>query len=800
MLNSLGILFVIVVLITEVEASHSPIVNETRHAAAVLADWRVEEFATHITIMLFLICVIMLRIIYQRLHGYTTWIPESFVLLVAGSLFGAILRTASLSISWTLTPNLFFTYLLPPIVLDSAYAMYNRTITDYMCAIMLFAVVGTILNFILIALFMYGLYLTGAFGSMSIMFDLKSFLLFSSFITAVDPVAVLATFQDIGVNLGLYYMVFGESLFNDAVTVVLYQVISSFAGLKEITGHHIFYAGLSFFTVSFGGLTIGFVIGILTCFLTRVESPLGSGVVLILGYFSYILGDCLGWSGIISMITCGLIQTAYAFHNISRVQGVVVRRVTKVAAEISEAVIFLFIGLEIVARDFEWQTGFCLWALIACLLARTIVILILANLFNQGSEYQSKISATEQVILIYGGLRGAVCFCLAVLIKPHYFIHDGEYKRHMYITATLFIILFTIIAMGMTIKPLVGWLHVPMRKEQTLSLFQQLHEHILDEALSAVETIIGKKGRNVVRDMFYDIDDRYIRRILQRDPETHDQKIVQLYEKIALKLHYATMQPAKSELHLNHLPEPIKMRFTASKFSTANEHASLHGSTDILQGNMPKSFNQTRISELISSNEPIDDASSSISLSRPHNVNPWVCCRRFTRTITADSTELDGAYATDCTSIQSLDTLNMRRYFRSSRYTSMSGPGKRLPEFFDYFIELLMSKTMLATKMERQAIPTHKNADETNGLQPATTLVMGQPRRKRIRLRPWDVLLCCSTSVDPSSLASEYNTTPSPLSNILADYLLTRDELQQPSQSSYWKMDQSKARQSRLDL
>ncbi|KAF8567133.1 hypothetical protein P879_07573 [Paragonimus westermani] len=723
---SVIVALVLGVLMDFYRASHSPIINRTRHAAAVLADWRVEEFSTHITIMLFLVCVIMLRIIYQRLHDYTTWIPESFVLLIAGSLFGAILRSASISISWTLTPSLFFTYLLPPIVLDSAYAMYNRTITDYMCAIMLFAVIGTIMNFILIALFMYGLYVTGAFGSMSIVFDLKSFLLFSSFITAVDPVAVLTTFQDIGVNLGLYYMVFGESLFNDAVTVVLYQVISSFAGLKEITGHHIFYAGLSFFTVSFGGLTIGVVIGILTCFLTRVESPLGSGVVLILGYFSYILGDCLGWSGIISMIACGLIQTAYAFHNISRVQGIVVRRVTKVAAEISEAVIFLFIGLEIVARDFEWQTGFCIWALIACLLARTIVILILANLFNQASEYQSKISTTEQVILIYGGLRGAVCFCLAILIKPHYFIHDGEYKRHMYITATLFIILFTIIAMGMTIKPLVNWLHVPMRKEQTLSLFQQLHEHILDEALSAVETIIGKKGRNVVRDIFYDIDDRYIRRLLQRDPETHDQKIVQLYEKIALKLHYATMQPAKSELHLNHLPEPIKMRFTASKFSTANVLASLHESADILQGNMPKRFNQTQISELISSNELIDDASSSISPSHPHTVSrPWICCKRFARTTITDSTELDGAYANDCTNIQSLNTPNMRRYFRSSRYPSMFGPRKRLPEFLDHFVEVLMSKTVLATKTENQAIPAQKSTVETNRLQPTTTLVVG---------------------------------------------------------------------------
>ena len=65
-------------------------------------------------------------------------------------------------------------------------------------------------------------------------------------------VAVLAIFEEIHVNIGLYFLVFGESLFNDGVTVVLYNTMISLVNMTHIPGTQIAMAILSFFCVVLG--------------------------------------------------------------------------------------------------------------------------------------------------------------------------------------------------------------------------------------------------------------------------------------------------------------------------------------------------------------------------------------------------------------------------------------------------------------------------------------------------------------------------------------------------------------------
>ncbi|TGZ68184.1 hypothetical protein CRM22_004394 [Opisthorchis felineus] len=799
-----------------------------RHAANVLASWHFQEFETHITILIFLLCVILLRMIYEHLASSTTWIPESFVHLLAGVIFGSVLRLTTAqrgSIKWELTPSLFFHYLLPPIVLDSAYCMYNRAITEYIGAIITFAVFGSILNSILTATLMWTMYVCGAYGPFNIKLGFKSFLLFSTIISAVDPVAVLATLQEIRVELGLYYTVFGESLFNDAVIVALYGTIASFAHLEQVTATQVMYAVLSLFTVSIGGLVIGALFGVMTCLATRGQSNFGAVLVLTISYFSYIMGDCLGWSGLMALICCGLIQTAYAFHNLNQVSVVVVRKVTKITAEISESVIFLFVGLELVSRPFEWHTGFCLWALTACLLSRAITVLILANLLNFFSDQYDRISLTQQVTLIYGGLRGAVCFCLAVLVEEHYFRTDGEYKRSLFITATMFIIFFTIIFMGTTIRPLITWMRIPLQREEKLSLFHQLNEHILDESLCAVETILDRKGRNRVRDWFYDIDDRYIRKWLQRDPETHNQKIVKLYEQIALKLHYAMMQPAKSELHLDKIPDGIKLHYTPVG-GPAKLPESILSAEEQQISRIIHSPARTRKFDSVSSVIcPEEEFPSRMTkMVRPtvnwmRNFARWKLCGR------GQEVDLNRASMTERFSVigTGVDNVaNIRKYLRSSRVESFISTSTAQHPFMDNLVDILVSKTLIASKTDDQGNIINSStfhggrqtlvstADHTYlGLNGTDTDVPAlRPRRRRcssiftgrrIRSRMFDCLWCVSNSGIPAQ-PTAHGLATSVASRNISQFFLTQEEPAQLHSIQQRRIAARQIRQSILEV
>lgn len=148
-------------------------------------------------------------------------VPESCLLIVVGLLVGGLIELAGEKVPPVLDSRLFFLCLLPPIILDAGYFLPIRPFMENLGTILMFAVVGTLWNAFFIGGLLYAVCQIQPDNPSSLhQLELLPCLLFGSIISAVDPVAVLAVFEEIHINELLHILVFGESLLNDAVTVV----------------------------------------------------------------------------------------------------------------------------------------------------------------------------------------------------------------------------------------------------------------------------------------------------------------------------------------------------------------------------------------------------------------------------------------------------------------------------------------------------------------------------------------------------------------------------------------------------
>ena len=122
--------------------------------------------------------------------------------------------------------TIFFLYLVPPILFESGYSLNQRDFFRNFTAIILFAVVGTVISSIVAGMGLFYLASAGLFNGINTDSP-KEGLLFGTLLSATDTVATIAVLRQMGVEPQLYALIFGESVLNDAVAVVLFQTLSS---------------------------------------------------------------------------------------------------------------------------------------------------------------------------------------------------------------------------------------------------------------------------------------------------------------------------------------------------------------------------------------------------------------------------------------------------------------------------------------------------------------------------------------------------------------------------------------------
>ncbi|XP_043073664.1 sodium/hydrogen exchanger 3.1 [Puntigrus tetrazona] len=426
-------------------------------------------------------------------HHVTSVIPESALLIILGFLLGGIVWGADKAQTFRLRPPTFFYYLLPQIILDASYFMPNKLFFSNLGAILIYAIFGTCWNAATVGLSLWGCYEAGVMGPLDI--GLLQFLLFGSLIAAVDPVAVIAVFEEVHVNEVLFILVFGESLLNDGVTVVLYNVFDAFVTLggPSIDAAEISKGIFSFVVVAFGGSFLGVVFAILLSLLTRCTKHIQiieAGFIFVVGYLAYLTADMLSLSAILSVTFCGICCQKYVNANMDEKSVTTVRHAMKVLANGSETMIFVFLGVTAIDTEiWVWNTGFILLTLLFVFIYRIIGVFLLTWMLNKFRLVP--IEVIDQVVMSYGGLRGAVAYGLAAMLDK-----EKIPEKNLIISTTLIVVYFTVILQGITMKPLVQWLKVKRAAHSDLKLIEKLNNRAFDHILAAVEDICGRIGDN----------------------------------------------------------------------------------------------------------------------------------------------------------------------------------------------------------------------------------------------------------------------------------------------------------------
>ncbi|KAM5317098.1 sodium/hydrogen exchanger 2 isoform 1-T1 [Glossophaga mutica] len=479
-------------------------------------------------ITLWILLASLAKIGFHLYHKLPTIVPESCLLIMVGLLLGGIIFGVDEKSPPAMKTDVFFLYLLPPIVLDAGYFMPTRPFFENIGTIFWYAVVGTLWNSIGIGVSLFGICQIEAFGLSDI--TLLQNLLFGSLISAVDPVAVLAVFENIHVNEQLYILVFGESLLNDAVTVVLYNLFKSFCLMKTIETIDIFAGIANFFVVGIGGVLIGIFLGFIAAFTTRfthnirVIEPL---FVFLYSYLSYITAEMFHLSGIMAITACAMTMNKYVEENVSQKSYTTIKYFMKMLSSVSETLIFIFMGVSTVGKNHEWNWAFVCFTLAFCLIWRALGVFVLTQAINWFRTIP--LTFKDQFIIAYGGLRGAICFALVFLLPAAVFP-----RKKLFITATIVVIFFTVFILGITIRPLVEFLDVKRANKKQQAVSEEIHCRFFDHVKTGIEDVCGHWGHNFWRDKFKKFDDKYLRKLLIRENQPKS-SIVSLYKKLEIK-------------------------------------------------------------------------------------------------------------------------------------------------------------------------------------------------------------------------------------------------------------------------
>jgi CPA1 family monovalent cation:H+ antiporter len=382
-------------------------------------------------------------------------IPYTVALVAAGLVLGASRAVEAPH----LTRELLYALVLPGLLFEAAFHIDLRDFRRNQLAIYTLAVPGVAASIGLTALILMAA--TSATHFVTPV-DFRTALVFGSLIAATDPIAVTGLFGSLGAPRRLRLLVEGESLLNDGTSIVLFGLILGVVEGGSVSGGILF----DFVRVVGTGLVTGVVVGGIASRLIRlIDDPMIEiTLTTISAYGSFLLAELLGGSGVIGTVAAGMLSGNYAARTgMSASTRIAVETFWEYVAFALNSIVFLLIGLEIRIDGLLESWKPIVFAYLAVLAARAVVVFGVSGLLRRTRE---RIPWSWSAVLSWAGLRGALSMVLVLGLQrdfPH---------RELLVTITFGVVLLTIGVQGLTMSPLLGWLSLvgmsPSRKKYEL--------------------------------------------------------------------------------------------------------------------------------------------------------------------------------------------------------------------------------------------------------------------------------------------------------------------------------------------
>ncbi|XP_054453086.1 sodium/hydrogen exchanger 6a [Anoplopoma fimbria] len=350
----------------------------------------------------------------------------------------------------TFDPEVFFNILLPPIIFHAGYSLKRRHFFRNMGSILAYAFMGTVVSCFVIGLLMYGcVVLMKQVGQLAEDFFFTDCLFFGAIVSATDPVTVLAIFNELQVDVDLYALLFGESVLNDAVAVVLSSSIVAYQPQGDNSHTFEVMAMLKsfgmFLGVFSGSFALGVATGIVTALVTKFtklrDFPLlETALFFLMSWSTFLLAEACGFTGVVAVLFCGITQAHYTFNNLSPDSQDRTKQLFEVLNFLAENFIFSYMGLTLFTfQSHVFNPMFIVGAFVAVFLGRAANIYPLSFLLNLGRR--NKIRSNFQHMMMFAGLRGAMTFALSIR-------DTATYARKMMFSTTLLVVFFTVWVCG----------------------------------------------------------------------------------------------------------------------------------------------------------------------------------------------------------------------------------------------------------------------------------------------------------------------------------------------------------------